>query len=145
MKTNAIEKINPHQNKLMKQETVLDLIITGQVTTISDLAEKCNMTIANATRVMNDPQIISALTQYSKANNTIHFHLRDIPRLQQIAEGDDDKAAMQAIKMIAQLTDNMKGNSLPDVNVNLNLGSLLDKVEDEKNVTPRDLGIIEVG
>lgn len=144
MQSNAIDKINPHQNKLMKQEQILDLITTGQVTTISELAEKCNLTISNASRIMNDPQIISALQNYSKANVSIKLHQRAIPRLMEIAESEDEKTAMQAIKMLGSITGDMKSNNGNDVNVNVNLGNLLDEVEREKNITPKDLGLSEV-
>lgn len=128
------------ENKLsVPQDVIIDSILSGEVSTIEDLVEIHGLSLLEATKLCASVEFNQILQHYSKGKSNLYFHTKGIKKVLDIANtSDDNKEVMQAMKFIAQYTGNSK-NEGTDVNVNLNLGSLIDKADDEKKVSSIDL------
>jgi hypothetical protein len=114
---------------------VVEAIINGEVHTAEELATKFNLPILKSVQILNDPQFLQVIGNYSKAKANLNFHTKGIQKLINIAESNDNKEAMSAIKILAQYTNNVKSTG-NDVNVNLNLNTLLDHADKNEKDFP---------
>ena len=115
---------------LVPESEIIESILTGKVSTAEELAKLHNLPLVNAVKILNDPVFLQTLSGFSKAKSNLHFHTKGVSKLIEIAESEDNKEAMSAIKMLATYTGNVKGNT-SDVSVNINLENLIQR-EDEK-------------
>lgn len=120
-------------------ENIISSILNGEVSTAEELAELHNLSLLDSVKLLSSVEFNQTLQLYSTAKANIHFHTKGVKKLIDIAnESKDNKESMAAIKILAQYTGNSKQQGT-DVNVNLNLGSLIDKAEQEKRVPSIDL------
>ena len=124
--------IIPSKNEILKAEIVKS-ISTGESTVPEDLVNNFNISYDQAISILSDPQFLSNLKNYSRAKMSMHFHSKGIAKLQEAVECEDIKTAIQAIKLQAQLSDNLKSAGT-DVNINLNLEQMVKATE--KVVSP---------
>ena len=115
---------------LVPESELIESILTGKVSTAEELAKLHNLPLVSAVKILNDPTFLQTLSGFSKAKANLNFHTKGVAKLIQIAESEDNKEAMSAIKMLATYTGNVKGNT-SDVSVNINLEHLISR-EDEK-------------
>src|SRR4030095_13903 len=108
-------------------------ISQGLCTIPEDLVNLFNISYEQAITLLDDPGFLTLVANTTKAKLNLNFHTKSIPRLLDIVESGDNKESMQAIKLVSQLTNNIKSLGT-DVNINLNLESLVK--ESEKNITP---------
>lgn len=148
---------NLNNLKLVKQEEIKtpvlkdenlkrDMAISisqGICTIPEDLVNLFNITYEQSITLLNDPTFLTLIANTTKAKLNLNFHTKSIPKLLDIVDSDDNKEAMQAIKLIAQLSNNLKSVGT-DVNINLNLEHFVK--ESEKNITPNfDVPFEKVG
>lgn len=126
------ENVSPLKNNSLQKQMV-ESIASGKCTVPEDLVNLFNITYEQSIELLNDPHFLALIGKHTKAKLNLSFHTVAIPKLDEIVRKGDYKEAMQAIKLEAQLTNNLK-NVGTDVNINLNLESLVK--ESEKNVTP---------
>jgi|SRR5215475_4401552 len=110
---------------------MVEAIALGKATIPEDLVNLFNITYEQSILLLNDPTFLSLIGNYTKAKLNLNFHTKSIPKLLDIVDNGDNKESMQAIKLVAQLSNNLK-NTGTDVNINLNLESLVK--ESEKNI-----------
>ena len=115
------------------KSAVVKSIALGECSVPEDLVREFGLTYEQSISLLSDPNFLSTLSMYTKARLSLSFHSLAVGKLQEIIQDDDPKIAIQAIKLSAQLTNNLKGNNT-DVNINLNLENLVK--ETEKNITP---------
>ena len=117
------------------QEQIINAILEGDVSTPEELAEHLSISLLQAVKILNDKQFLDTLNDYSKAKANGYLHTKGIKRVLNIAEEGDNKESLQAIKLLSQFTGNVKEKG---INVNVNLGDLIDREENhkEKNITP---------
>lgn len=135
----SLVKKQANQLDIQKQELVIQSILSGEVSTAEELAELHNLSLLESVKLLSNPEFNQTLQFYSKANSNLYFHTKGIKKVIDIAiNSEDNKEVMTAMKFIAQYTGNTKGES-SDLNVNVNLGSLIDKAEHEKKVSSIDI------
>lgn len=115
------------------QKQMVESIAQGICTIPEDLVKLFNITYEQSITLLNDPTFLTLVANHTKAKLNLNFHTQSIPRLLGIVEQGDNKEAMQAIKLVAQLSNNLKSAGT-DVSINLNLENLVR--ESEKNITP---------
>jgi hypothetical protein len=108
-------------------------ISQGLCTIPEDLVNLFNISYEQAITLLNDPGFLTLIANTTKAKLNLNFHTKAIPSLLTIVDTGDNKEKMQAIKLVAQLSNNLKSVGT-DVNINLNLENLVR--ESEKNITP---------
>lgn len=118
-------------------------IASGQVTVIEDITSQFGIPYEQVLTLLNDPTFLSSIRKFTNAKLQLTFNTLIPKKLDEIIRTGDNKESMSAMKLAAQLTDNLK-NTGTDVNVNLNLEGLVR--ETEKNVTfPIDTEFRKVG
>ncbi len=131
-----ILKLVKNEDKLeqvkLKQD-IVQSIISGECTVPEDICNKFSIPYDNVINLFSDPNFVSLITKYSQAKLKMSFYGNDLNRLNKIIESEDDKIAIQGIKLKAQLTNAVKGNNT-DVNINLNLENLVK--QEEKRINP---------
>lgn len=128
-----VKQENKLQQEVIKQE-IVQSIITGECTIPEDIANKFNISYSDVINLFSDPNFTSLITKYSQAKMKMSFYGKDLKRLDEIVDSEDNKESLQAIKLKAQLTNSLKGNSIPDVNINFNLENMVK--QEEKKVNP---------
>lgn len=101
------------------KEEIIQAMVEGNCSTINELMEQFSLTRYQALQVMDDPQLMTCVAKTSKAENKLFLHSKGFRRLREIAEGKNEKAAMTAIKMLAEHTGDMSKKSNVDVNISL--------------------------
>ena len=124
--TDKIEQVK------LKQD-IVQSIISGECTVPEDICNRFNLPYENVINLFSDPNFVSLITKYSQAKLKMSFYGNDLNRLNKIIESEDDKIAIQGIKLKAQLTNAVK-NTGQDVNINLNLENLVK--QEEKRINP---------
>lgn len=132
-KKDPIKIITPVlKNDELKKEMAIS-ISQGLCTIPEDLVNLFNISYEQAITLLNDPGFLTLIANTTKAKLNLNFHTKSIPKLLDIVDSGDNKEAMQAIKLVAQLSNNLKSVGT-DVNINLNLENLVR--ESEKNIIP---------
>src|SRR5690242_8987007 len=91
-----------------KRNEIAEAMADGTCTTLDEVMEVFGLSMRDAVKLLNDTVFLSTVGDYTKAQNNLHFHTKSMPRLRRIADSDDDKVSIQAIKLIAQLSNNLK-------------------------------------
>lgn len=131
--------VQQNSNNILENKTlhrnIVQSILMGVCTIPEDIVDKFGITYNEAIELFSNPNFISTITKYSQAKMKMSFYGRDLIRLDKIIESEDDKTAIQGIKLKAQLTNTLKGTT-PDVNVGIqfNLESLIRQDQKEKQV-----------
>jgi len=125
------EKNELEQSKL-KQE-IVESVSLGLCTTPEDISNKFSIPYEQVIQLFSDPNFTNLIANYTKAKLNINFHTKGINRLMTIVDSEDNKESITAIKLLAQLTQNLKGVQSTDVNINLNLESLVKETEKQVN------------
>ncbi len=115
------------------KEEILEAMASGECSTVNELREQFAMTRYQALQVLNDTQFMVCVAQQSKAEAKIFLHSKGFRKLKSIAESSNDKAAMSAIKMLAEFTGDM--NKKSNVDINISLENQI-RQEETKNVSP---------
>ena len=116
------------------QLEMIEQIAKGNITSVEELASHFSLPITTAISIMSDPRTINAVQKITQAKTNLFFHTKGVNRLIEMVEDtDDDKLSLSALKLIAQISNNLKQSS-SDVNVNINLESLLHEDENRKKV-----------
>jgi hypothetical protein len=113
---------------------VIKAIASGTVSTVEEIADMFSLPITAAISLMDDPSIVNAIQQYTRVRSNLLFHAKGMSKLEEIVESEDDKTALAGLKLLAQLSNNLKPDKGVDVNINLSLESLVK--ETEKKVNP---------
>lgn len=113
--------------------SIAESISTGINTTISDVVENFDLTPYQATELLNDTIFCTMISKMSKAKAKLSFHSNGLDRLIEISKGENEKAALAAIKMVMEYTGEVvrKGG---DVNVNVSLESHIREQEESEKV-----------
>ena len=125
------------QNKEILESKQLELEIVksislGECTIPEDIVTKFNIPYEQVITLFSNPNFTNLIANYTKAKLSMNFHTKAVPRLMNIVDSEDNKESITAIKLLAQLTQNLKGVQSTDVNINLNLESLVK--ESEKSI-----------
>lgn len=75
---------------------------------LEEFAAQNGMTAQEAAAVLSDPEAAKRLQEITKWRARIAFHGRGIERLIRIANGDDDKLALNAIGTLGKLAGEFK-------------------------------------
>lgn len=116
---------------LLQQEfrkEVCNAISQGLCTVPEDIVNLFKITYDQAMTLLNDPTFLSQIKKQTQAKLQLKYHTTVPQKLEEIIDNGDNKEKLQAIKMYAQLTDNLK-NTGTDVNINLNLENLVKEAE----------------
>lgn len=119
------------KNEDLKKEICL-AISSGICTVPEDLVNLFNITYEQSISLLSDPGFLSTIKKYTTAKFQLMFHTSVPKELEKIIKNGDNKEKLQAIKMYAQLTDNLK-NTGTDVNINLSLENLVKEAEKTVN------------
>lgn len=119
------------KNEDLKKEICL-AISSGICTVPEDLVNLFNITYEQSINLLSDPGFLSSIKKYTTAKFQLMFHTSVPKELENIIKNGDNKEKLQAIKMYAQLTDNLK-NTGTDVNINLSLENLVKEAEKSVN------------
>lgn len=119
------------QNQIKKE--IVQSILSGECTIPEDLVNRFNFTYDQAIELFSDQNFINTLSKYSQAKMKMSFYGKDLNKLDEIVKSQDNKEALAAIKLKAQLTQAIKGNALPDVNVTFNLETMVKQEEKQVN------------
>ncbi len=119
------------QNNL-KMEIVKSISL-GECTIPEDIVNKFDIPYEQVITLFSDPNFTNLIANYTKAKLSMNFHTKAVPRLMNIVDSNDNKESITAIKLLAQLTQNLKGVQSTDVNINLNLESLVKETEKQVN------------
>lgn len=117
------------------KEEILEAMSSGGCSTVNELME-FGLTRYQAIQLLNDTQFMVCVAQQSKAEAKAFLHSKGFRKLKKIASGEDDKAAMSAIKMLAEFTGDMSKKSNVDVNISL---EQMVRQEEAKSVNPIDV------
>lgn len=127
-----IKNENHLESKQLKL-AIVQSIASGECTMPEDVVAKFDVAYDQVINLFSDPHFINQIANYTKAKLQIHFHSKTVTKIQELAEDNDPKIALQAIKLEAQITNNLKSVGT-DVNINLSLENLVR--ETEKQVNP---------
>lgn len=139
--------MNQEQKQLGKYSN--DLIVkiatsvsTGESTTVEDVMENFGLDLYHASELFEDEQFLKICTRMSKMRAKLYVHSTGIAKLTRIADSDNDKSAIAAIKLIMDYTGDISKKSTT-VNVDVSLENTI-KQEEEKeakgniiNITPK--------
>lgn len=117
------------------REKILEAMSKGECSTVNELME-FGLTRYQAIQLLNDTQFMVCVAQQSVAEAKAFLHSKGFRKLKTIAQGGDDKAAMSAIKMLAEFTGDMSKKSNVDVNISL---EQLVRQEEAKSIKPIDI------
>ena len=112
---------------------IAESISAGVNTTISEIMEHYDLTQYQATELLSDTTFLTSVSKMSKAKAKLFFHSKGVSKLVEIADGENDKAALAAMKMIMEYTGEVvkKGG---DVNVNVSLENHIREQEEKEKV-----------
>lgn len=126
-----MKTINFISNDLKLQ--IAESISAGVNTTISEIMEQYDLSQYQATELLNDTTFLTSVSKMSKAKAKLFFHSKGIGKLVELADGENSKAALAAMKMIMEYTGEVvkKGG---DVNVNVSLENHIREQEEKEKV-----------
>lgn len=138
------------ENKSLKLE-IVSRISNGEITTADDIVRDYNVTYELAIAFLSDNNTIALIQNYTKAKTNLLFHTKGINKLTELLDSEDNKEVLSSLKLLGQLSNNLKSNGA-DVNVNINLESLIGNSNNLKSVNEskelenlfKDGNIIEV-
>lgn len=99
----------------------------GKITSVEDAMQLYGITRYQALSLMSDPIIIDAMKKITTARLQIAYNTTVVDTVLTMLKGDDDKAKLGAMNMIAKMTGNVKGGGT-DLNVHLSLEGMVKQV-----------------
>lgn len=134
---NNLLKLVKNENNSLEQmklkKDIVESIISGECTIPEDIVTKFQVDYDRVIELFSDNNFIALLGKASQAKMKMSFYGKDLNRLDQIVDNEDDKIAIQGIKLKAQLTQAIKGNALPDINFVFNLENMVKETEKQVN------------
>lgn len=130
-----VKKDNNSLEQMKLKKDIVESIISGECTIPEDIVTKFEMDYDRVIELFSDNNFIALLGKASQAKMKMSFYGKDLNRLDQIVSSEDDKIAIQGIKLKAQLTQAIKGNALPDINFVFNLENMVKETEKQINPT----------
>lgn len=118
------------------QVEIAELITQGKVITVDDIVSRYNVTYTQAVNLFSNQKFIQLVSLFSKAKTQMAWYGEAIPRLMEMIKSRNDKIAIQAIKMLGQITDSIQGG---DFNININLEGMVKQFEESSNSLNPDL------
>lgn len=118
------------------QVEIAELITQGKVLTVDDIVSRYNVTYVQAVNLFSNQKFIQLVSLFSKAKTQMAWYGEAIPRLMEMIKSRNDKVAIQAIKMLGQITDSIQGG---DFNININLEGMVKQFEENSNSLNPDL------
>lgn len=115
------------------EKSIIESVSKGECTTPEDISNKFGITHNQVINLFSNPNFTDMIAKTVKAKLKLNFYTKGVNKIQQLVESDDPKIALQAIKLEAQLTQDLKGVNVTDVNINVSLEGLVK--EAEKDVT----------
>lgn len=113
---------------------IVNSIISGQCTIPEDIVNTFGIDYDKVISLFSDPNFTNLLAQSSQAKLKMSFYGKDLNRLEKIIESDDDKVAIQGIKLKAQLTQAVKSFSINETNnFVFNLENMVKETEKQTN------------
>lgn len=113
---------------------IVNSIISGQCTIPEDIVTMYNLEYDKVIQLFSDPNFTNLLAQSSQAKLKMSFYGKDLNRLEKIIESQDDKVAIQGIKLKAQLTQAVKSFSINETNnFVFNLENMVKETEKQTN------------
>lgn len=128
-----IKSENNSLEQMKLKKDIVESIISGECTIPEDIVNKFEMDYDKVIELFSDNNFIALLGKASQAKMKMSFYGKDLNRLDQIVSNEDDKIAIQGIKLKAQLTQAIKGNALPDINFVFNLENMVKETEKQVN------------
>lgn len=119
-------------NALIQQNQFIEIaerVSRGEITTSDDLVKLYGCNQMQAIALLGNKNFISTVAKISKAKAMLAWHSKAMPKLFQLLDDKDPKIAMQAMKMVGQYTDSIKGSGL---DININLEGLVKAMEESK-------------
>lgn len=118
------------------QVEIAELASRGVITTADDIVEKYGVTFTQAITLLSNPKFIALVAGISRANATLTWHSKVMPAICRMLDHPDPKIQLQAMKMLGQITDSLKGG---DFNIHINLESMVKQFSDEKQGSSNNL------
>lgn len=117
------------------QDAIAEQMASGYCTTIEDLQNEFALSLRDAVKLLNDATFLSTVAEYTKAKSNMFFHTVAVPKLMSIAQSQDNKSSIAAIKLVGEYSNNLK-KADKSVTVHLSLEERVRAAElQEKNVT----------
>lgn len=115
---------------------LLKRISDGEIQCADDVVSHYGVTMDQAIMLLSDPSMIEMTRRLSIANTNLVFHTKVVKKVVNLLDSEDEKTVLSAAKMIGTISNNLKGNTGSDVNVNINLEQL---VKNNKNIADEQL------
>lgn len=141
MKTDHLKLIKPEtkpltllQDEELKKEICI-AITTGQCTIPEDIVKLFNIKHDQVINLLSDTSFLYQINKYTQAKLQLTFHTQIPNRLEKIINSDDNKESLQAMKLAAQLSNNLKSTVIDITNNNnINLESLVRESEKQVHI-----------
>lgn len=115
------------KNEDLKKEICIS-ISTGICTVPEDIVNLFKIPYEQTVTLLSDPSFLSLIKKHTQAKLQLTYHTTIPNELSRIIKEGDNKEKLAAIKIYAQLTDNLN-NTGTDVNINLSLEGLVKEAE----------------
>ena len=145
-KVEHLKLIKPEDKKLtifedeeLKKQICIS-ITSGKCTIPEDVVKLFNIPYDQVIHLLSDTQFLTVLNKFTQSKLQLLFHTQVPNKLQEIIQSDDNKDSLQAMKLAAQLSNNLKANTI-DINNNLqiNVENLVKEAEKQVNTKPIDI------
>lgn len=95
---------------------IVQSILTGECSLPEEIANKFNLKYDNVISIISDPAFTNLLVQASQVKLKLSFYGKDLKRLDDIIKSEDDKVAIQGIKLKSQMVGAVKNISINETN-----------------------------
>ena len=102
------------QNNLKSE--IVQSILTGECTLPEEIANKFGIDFDRVISMISDPGFTNLLVQASQVKLKLSFYGKDLKRLDDIIKSEDDKIAIQGIKLKSQMVGAVKNISINETN-----------------------------
>lgn len=124
--------------KKSTQLEIAELISRGELSSADEISDMYGVSFQQAVSLLGNSNFIALVQGISKARATLAWHSKVIPKVIQMLDNPDPKIQIQAMKLLGQITDSVKGG---DFNININLENLVRQFtdSDEKSKASNNL------
>jgi len=113
----------------MLSKALLECIV-GNIKTDKQLAEYLNISREQAFLILNNPTFSDIIIEHTINAQKRKFVMQKLQTLNTLTKNSDGKVALGALKLMAEITGIIK--SKQDINVTVNLESVLETIEQKK-------------
>jgi len=123
---------------------IADAIVSGQCSTLDDLQQTFGISFSQAVQLMSDPIVEQTLSDYRKSRSVLILNGPAFNRIERVINSGNDRDALSAIKLLAELSNTIKTGVSVNVNsMNVSLESRIRK-SDEKDDLKKARKIIDI-